>query len=211
MSKLCNAGIIVAGRPGYTKTFNVPLNPDSKDTNEKKETISVKVRVFESGTPEDWCEFRTEVNDLFESAGYNTTAIQVKVYKSLLKGKISQEFITCYNKRFNGVPGDNEARLAAALKKLLNDLALKIFPDGEGATRAQKRYLRNNLHMGRMDPVKFHERLDKINTYIEFFPIKAIGMTKPPNKPLVEDEIIGILDFAKPIQDACPGKETPHL
>ena len=34
---------------------------------------------------------------------------------------------------------------------------------------------------------------------MEFFPIKAIGMTKPPNRPLEVDELIDILDFAKPI------------
>ena len=64
----------------YTKTFNIPLNPDATDETAKKETYSVKLHVFETGTPEDWCEWRTEAEDFFEAEAYNDTAIQVKIY-----------------------------------------------------------------------------------------------------------------------------------
>ncbi|CAB9515692.1 hypothetical protein SEMRO_732_G194380.1 [Seminavis robusta] len=181
------------------RTFSVPLDPDTpEDDDKKKQYYTVKLPVFEMGdTPEEWCEWRFNIDDLIKTLGYTKTAQIVRVQRSLLKGKSAELYQSFYNKRFSRkVEKEDQQRMA--LNKVLNDMALKIFADGAWAARSQKRYMRNNLFMGNMDPEKFADRLEKLNDYLKYFPIDKVEMEHPPNKKLDWDELVDIMDYSTP-------------
>ena len=193
-------------------SFDVPLDPDDSDD---EETVKVKVERLEDPTPEQWCEWRLQVQELIENLGYtDNIEKQVKIYKSLLRGKVLEDFQAAYRKHYierdQNLFIDTEEDKREAFQVVLNSVALEIFPDGAGAIRFQKRYLRNNLYMGDMDPDKFAARLEKINSYLPFFPVEEPeydeengGEQKEPlgsNHPLPWDELVDIMDYAKSIE-----------
>jgi hypothetical protein len=70
-------------------SFDVPLDPDDSDD---EETVRVKVERLKNTTPEQWCEWRLQVQELIDSVGYtDNTKKPVKTYKSLLRGKILEK------------------------------------------------------------------------------------------------------------------------
>ena len=61
--------------------FKIKLIPGDKNV---KDTYMVKQRVFEDGTPKDWCEWRVEVTQLLANCGYTTPSTQLAAYWGLL-------------------------------------------------------------------------------------------------------------------------------
>ncbi|CAB9525295.1 hypothetical protein SEMRO_1656_G289050.1 [Seminavis robusta] len=113
------------------RTFSVPLDPDAGDDDDKKKQYyTVKLPVFEMGdTPEEWCEWRFNIDDLVETLGYNKTIQIVHVQCSLLKGKSAELYQSFYIKRFTQEV-TSEDQQKKALSQVMNDMALKIFNDG---------------------------------------------------------------------------------
>ena len=209
-----------------TTTFEYPLDPG----NDEAGSVTVKLPQLYEATPEEWCYWRTLVEDLCTQPKYNPVAQRISVYKSLLKGKLKDQFVHYYNKRSSQLndkireeheqrqaearrqAGDQQEAASAGemreptseenellLKYILNDIALKVFPDGASAVPIQRRYMGNYLAIGDGDPEKFADRLEEMNNYFIYFPVRDIMMTKPPNVPLPWDELVDIIDCAKPL------------
>ncbi|CAB9499949.1 unknown protein [Seminavis robusta] len=153
------------------------------------------------------------IDDLIKTLGYTKTAQIVRVQRSLLKGKSAELYQSFYIKRFTQEV-TSEDQQKKALSQVMNDMALKIFADGAWAARSQKRYMRNNLFMGNMDPEKFADRLEKLNDYLKYFPIDKVEMEHPPNKKLDWDELVDIMDYSTPRRwhPLMPSQgKQPHL
>ena len=103
----------------------------------------MKVLTFEDGTPEDFCEFRTDVERLAQGLKYTTGKLQINLYKSLLVGRSLDIFHTALSKHIANQPDTGNGFTTAHRDKLLlaqtlNTLAEDIFPNSNGlALRAQ--------------------------------------------------------------------------
>ena len=181
-------------------TFDIQLDPNDDDD---EDTVEVKIPRIETATPEQWCEWRMEVEELLSEKGYiGDYSKRAKIYRGLLRGKLLEEWNTAYRKHYTDAPLIDEADNALAVEATINAVALELFPDGAGSARAQKRYLRNNLFMGKMDPEKFAHRLEKINTFLPYFPVEDATAAAPANTNTVlpQDELVDIMDYAKSIE-----------
>ena len=165
-------------------------------------TYSRKVAVFDSGTPEEWCELRVAAEEVINELGYQEQPKQqASVYRSVLEGKAADTFRLAFSKQLETRTKEDQGKTEtskAVLKETLNAVALQVFSqDGEDSARAQKRYLRNNLEIGDGDPQKFADQLEKINNYLKYFPVKDVHAAKKNNTPMEWDELVDILDYAK--------------
>ena len=188
---------------GKFRSFDIEFNPND-NTDESK--FRVKIAVFDDGSAEEWCEWRTKVDQLIRDKECTTSTQRVRVYRSLLEGKALDLFAESYSKRLRKqIEVKQTDKLAEADETLvenqaLNDVALMVFKDGTDSIRAQKRYLRNNLSIGNMDPEMWAQRLEKINRYLQYFPVETVTADNPRNKPLAEDELVDIMDNAKKVE-----------
>ena len=190
-------------------SFDVPLDADDSENSQE---VKQKIAKVSNPTPEEWCKLRIELAELFISMGYVDNPLkQSKLIKTVLYGKILEVWNTNFKKHWTDhEAGWDAATLEAdrtlALDKVIDACACYVFPDKEGSARAQRRYMRNNLYMGSMDPEKWTERLEVMNGYFPYFPQERVTarnnaagaqMRTPP--PLPWDELIDIQDYAKPI------------
>ncbi len=179
------------------RAFEVPLNPgNAQDEDSYKQYIYC----FEDGTPEDWCSLRVELDDLFSAMAITEDIDkQHNIWRSLLKGKAKDRFTALHNAMSveESAKTDPARRLSKGqiLRKALNSLARKIFPDWQYAVRQQKRYLQHGLSMGSMEPEAFVDRVQKMNQYIKYF---------PSEQPLVAPELLSDEDVKDIIGQAVP-------
>jgi hypothetical protein len=82
----------------------------------------------------------------------------------------------------------------------LNEIAKGVFDNPAEAYTIQKCYLKKSgLHMWKMKPSGFRHRLETVNGYLEYFPRRESDTSDPlRNNPLSEDELLEILDEARP-------------
>lgn len=182
-----------------TRTFRVKMVPGDKHF---KDTYTVKVVPFEDGTPEEYCEWRTTVEQLIQDQGHGEDINKIlATYRSVMLGKAQEAFVKSYNDNMSQL-NEEQRQDPDFIKQLvqtgLNDIAMKVvFDEGADAIRAQKRYMRNYLRFKNMNPEKFAERLVKMNDYLAYFPVANIN--NPPTK-LSWDELVDIIDYAKPVE-----------
>ena len=178
------------------RTFDLYFDPE--DENSDKYTR--KIRIFEEGSAEDWIELRMELEDLFIAGNYETTDQKIGIYRCIFDGKTKDLWRYYFNKRTvenNEAPLGKQLEPEALCARILNDIAKKIFGNQWAtAARTQKRYMRRSLSMQNVDPEVFYERLKKMNSYLPYFPCSDV-QERPTG--LAEDEVIDILDAAKPI------------
>ena len=141
-----------------------------------------------------------ELEDLFIAGNYETTDQKIGIYRCIFDRKTKDLWRYYFNKRTvenNEAPLGEQLEPEALCTKILNDIAKKIFGNQWAtAARTQKRYMRRSLSMQNVDPEVFYERLKKMNSYLPYFPCSDV-QERPTG--LAEDEIIDILDAAKPI------------
>jgi hypothetical protein len=86
-----------------------------------------------------------------------------------------------------------------ALEHVLNDMALKIFTDGERSARLQKKHLcRMGLTMRGMDVAAFARRLQQISSYMPYFPMRRVEGKLVKAEPIGEEQLVDALDSAIP-------------
>jgi hypothetical protein len=102
---------------------------------------------------------------------------------------------------------DNRRR-RVALDLVLNDMAMKIFPDGERSARLQKKYLCNmGLSMNGMEVTAFARRLQQLSSYLPYFPMRLVGGKLKKPEMIGEEQLVEALDMA--IQPERPQKTSP--
>jgi hypothetical protein len=84
-------------------------------------------------------------------------------------------------------------------------LSIRAFDIQSGwidAYERQREYMRRDLFMGKLNPEKFSQRLQHLNSYLDFIPIEKTSVnqkiTKAYGKSLPEDEIRSIMGRAIP-------------
>ena len=168
--------------------FNIRLGNDEEkdgDSDKDEQKCARYVKVFKTGTPEEWCNHQETVDRLNEQMGNTTAKSKRAVYQATFDKPALGWFDSAWASRKQArasekkrTGGDNnltQEDYELILAQALNDVGKKLMPgDANQAVRLQKKYLHQNLHMDRMEPQEFRERLEKINGYIKYLPLPKI-------------------------------------
>jgi hypothetical protein len=182
-----------------TKYVTVNVKLDAKD--KASETLKRKLKVFDDGTPEEYCKWRKDYDDLTDTyaSSYGKPETRLSLLRTILKGKSWDVFSASHIefKELNEAQKkDDRISPKAVIEMGLNDLAQDVFKDPK-ATRRQIHYMRNGLFFdGKMSIRDWGKRLLELNKYFPYFPsvAKAKGGHESP-KEFKPDELNDILDM----------------
>ena len=163
--------------------FEFLVDPSNPATRFSKEFF-----VFKDGSPEEYIRWLMGYRDLELLMPLKEPSDRTKMLRTILKGRALSLFEYHLSKRCGGE--DIETSDQELLELVIRDLGLDFI--SRRAIRVQKYYMRRCLFMGPNITVQqFVERLNELNRYLLFFPEEC-------PTPLTQDEIIEILDQAKP-------------
>ena len=166
------------------KTFDIKIDKDDKDS----DTVEQHIKVFEQGSPEDYIKWLEGYKELEIVLPLEKPEHKVNVVRSILKGP--------YLETFNTALGEKSIT-NKKVQEALNKVTLKAFNNDRNAYRRQVQYMRYHLYFNTSNFKSFEHRLKQLNKYLSYFPI-------PPGKtevePLPEDQLIEIIDNAKPLE-----------
>jgi hypothetical protein len=159
----------------------------------------VKVKKYDSGTPEEFLEWCLFLNEQVKNNGYDTNYDNVmNLAQTMLAGRSLEVFL-------------NEKRSQEAKNRILKaktqmehtpsqiyDFAIFEFAirasDIQSGWRyvyeSQREYTRRDLFMGKLNPEKFSQILQDLNRYLDFIDIEKSDsnkVTKAYGKSLPED------------------------
>ena len=174
------------------KSFDIKLNKKEKDS----EKVEISIKVFENGTPEDFCKWYEQYVEIKEMMQLDTPAKEIKIIRSILK----DTYLEAFNNHLVSVEDTEEPKELDEddVEEALEAVTLKVFKNDRHAYRRQVRYMRYQLYFTTTNFTPFLHRLKQLNKYLKYFPV-------PPQKegmlhPLTEDDLIEIIDNAKPIE-----------
>lgn len=189
-------------------TFKVPFSKQDGNANgdsSKKETWESKVPIFKSGTPEEYINFRKNLETVSEQLDYTDTEKKTNVVRSLLGGKSLKVFesglklmldLNIEYKDSTDVDV-HEMPESEVLERALNELSKEVFDNWEAAYQSQKRYLKSDLVMDfDQDPGEFCDRLEELNDGFPYYP-RDTGFYPLPHKKMDEEELVFIVDKSK--------------
>ena len=83
-------------------TISLKLDPD-KPLDEEGNKVTHKIPSFESGTPEEYCQWRENVDEVFDRKDMCNTHEMASCFKSFLRGKAREGFKTsmAHTKEYN--------------------------------------------------------------------------------------------------------------
>ena len=168
-------------------------------TDKKSEKLTRKLRVLDDGTPEEYCRWRIEYDDVVKTCTFNRAETRLQLLSTILRGKARDSFTSHYdNLKLQSDPHvTTESDLIFCA---LNEMARGIFKI-TNAARRQKHYMRNCLYLGNYTVREWSKRLIELNKYYPYFPLDDItNENLGPHEGLAQDELTDILDRAKPIR-----------
>ena len=179
-------------------SMDVRLDPTDKHS----EKVTRKLKVFEDGTPEEYCKWRIDYDDLVANPAFSKPEAKVSLLLTILKGKSRDSFMTYYDKQKRAneeATEDEKVSPDTLVHCTLNDLALEVFKVPYAARR-QKHYMRNCLSFTGTAVRDWGTRLMELNKYFPHFPVDEWNDGLVMQTSLPDDEINDILDRAKPIE-----------
>jgi hypothetical protein len=157
------------------RVFNVLLHPQNPHN---KETYEIRVKTFKSGTPEEWCRLREQVETLAMRQGHKVSDqyqdddilgdvmsdVLIPLYTAVLEGRVSRKF-----EEHMTLNDEKTARVRLTIA--LNEIVKSVFNNPAEAYTVQKRYLKKSgLRMWKAKPSEFGHHLETLNSYLEYFP-----------------------------------------
>jgi hypothetical protein len=182
---------------------------DHEDKESK--TYTVKVKKYDSGTPEEFLKWRLILNEQMKNNGYTGSYDMVmNLAQEMLAGRSLEAFLSERRSQ------EAKKRIRKAKDQTMHtpnqiydcaifELAIRAFDIQSGwrdVYERQREYIRRDLFMGKLNPEKSSQRLQDLNKYLEYIPIeKTTGSDKTIKayrKSLSEDEIRSIMGQAIP-------------
>ena len=145
---------------GTFRTVKLELrtNPTASDSVK----FSSYFKVFENGTPEQWCRWREDLAKVFKGLNLNTGPNQIGMVRHLLAGQALDTFSEYFG---NGAVSETVDHMRTGLKKV----AATIFPDN--AVANQKQYMRHSLKKpNKLTARETATRLQQLNAWLEYYP-----------------------------------------
>jgi hypothetical protein len=188
-------------------SLKVPIDHEYKES----KTYMVKVKKYESGTPEEFLKWRLTLNDQVKNNGYDANydnimnlaqaMLAVRSLEAFLNEKRTQEA----KNRVRKAKTQTEHTPSQIYDFAIFELAIRAFDIQSGWRDVyvrQREYMRRDLFMGILNPETFSQRLQDLNRYFDFVPIKRTSdnhkITKAYVRSLPEDEIRSIMGRAIP-------------
>jgi hypothetical protein len=183
-------------------SLKVPIDHEDKES----KTYMVKVKKYDSGTPEEFLKWRLALNEQVKNNGYNANYDNVMILagrslEAFLNEKRSQEA----KNRIRKAKTQTEHTPKQIYDFAIFELAICVFDIQSGwrdAYERQREFMRRDLFMGKFNPEKFSQRLQDLNRYLDFIPIEKTSdsnkVTKAYGKSFPEDEIRPIMGRAIP-------------
>ena len=178
-----------------TKYISFDCRIDPKDKNSEK--VTRKLKVFENGTPEEYCKWRIDYDDLATYPSFAKSEAKISLLLSVLKGKARDQFVTYHaklKKDNDEAKTDDQVTGDEVIELALNDLAHDVF-GVTNAVRRQKHYMRNGLVL-KGTVREFGNRLMELNKYFPYFPVDDVGDGLVEHVGLPDDELNDIYDVA---------------
>jgi hypothetical protein len=183
-------------------SLKVPMDHEDKES----KTYVVKVKKYDSGTPEEFLRWCLVLNKQMKNHGYSGNYDMVmNLAQAMLAGHSLESFL---NER-RAQETKNKTRKAKEQTEYtpqqiydcaIFKLAIRAFDIQSGWRDAYERqieYMRRDLFMGKLNPEKFSQRLQDINNYLYYIPIERKTLSdktkKAYGKSLPEDEIRSIM------------------
>jgi hypothetical protein len=188
-------------------SLKVQIDHEDKES----KTYMVKVKKYDSGTPEEFLKWRLTLNEQVKNHGYDVNYDNVmNLAQAMLAGHSLEAFLN--EKRSQ--EAKNRVRKAKTQTEhtpnqiydfAIFELAIRAFDIQSGwrdAYERQREYTRRDLFMGKLNPEKFSQRLQDLNRYLDFIHIEKTSdnneITKAYGKSLPEYEIRSIMGRAIP-------------
>jgi hypothetical protein len=188
-------------------SLKVPIDHEDKES----KTYTMKVKRYDSGSPEEFLKRRLILAEQVKNNGYGDNPDNImNLAQAMLSGRSLEAFLN--EKRSQEVK--NKVRKIKTLTEhtprqfydfAIFELSIRAFDIQSGwrdAYERQREYTRIALFMGKLNPEKFSQRLQDLNRYFDFIPIEKTSdnqkITKAYGKSLAEDEIISIMEQATP-------------
>jgi hypothetical protein len=188
-------------------SLKVPMDNEDKDS----KTYVVKVKKYDSGTPEEFLKWRLILNDQTKNNGYTGSYDMVM---NLAQAMLAERSLEAFLSERRSQEAKNRIRKAKEQTMhtpnqiydcAIFELAIRAFDIQSGCRDAYERqieYMRRYLFMGKLNPEKFSQRLQDLNKYLDYIPIeKTKGSEKTIKaygKSFPEDEIRSIMGRAIP-------------
>jgi hypothetical protein len=183
-------------------SLKVPIDHEDKES----KTYTVKVKRYDSGSPEEFLKWHLILAEQVKNNGYTDSPDNImNLSQAMLAGRSLEAFLN--EKGSQEVK--NKVRKFKTLvehtpKKIYDfaifELSIRAFDIQIGwrdAYERQREYTRRDLFMGKLNHEKFSQRLQELNRYLDFIPIDntsdSLKITKAYGKSLPEDEIRSIM------------------
>jgi hypothetical protein len=153
------------------------MDHEDKDSN----TYVVKINKYDTSTPEEFMRCRLTLNEQMKNHGYSGNYdMVINLAQSMLVGHGLEEFFS--ERRARDI--NNKTRKAKEQTKYIPkqiydfeivELAIRAFDIQSGrrdAFERQREYTRRDLFMGKLNPEKFSQLLQHLNTYLDYSPIE---------------------------------------
>jgi hypothetical protein len=188
-------------------SLKVPIDHEDKES----KTYTVKVNIYDSGSPYEFLKWRLILAEQVKNNGYTDNPDNImNMAHAMLAGRSLEAFLN--EKRSQ--EAKNRVRktktIAEHTPKQIYDfaifeLSIRAFDIQSGwryAYERQREYMRRDLFMGKLNLDKFSQRLQDLNRYLDLIPIEKtsdiLKTTKAYGKYLPEDEIRSIMGRAIP-------------
>jgi hypothetical protein len=157
-------------------SLKVPMDHEDKDS----KTYIVKVKKYDSGTPEEFLKWCLTLNEQTKNNGYaGKYDMIMNLAQAMLVGHSLEAFLTERRSR------ESKNRISKAKTQRLHtpnqiydyaifELEIRAFDIQSGwrdAYERQREYMRRDIFMGKLNPEKFGQRLQDLNRYLDFIPI----------------------------------------
>jgi hypothetical protein len=158
-------------------SLKVPMDHEDK----KSKTYVVKVKKYDSGTPEEFLKWRLILNEQMKNNGYTASYdMVVNLAQAMLAGHSLEAFLSERRSQ------EAKHRIRKAKDQTIHtpnqiydcaifELAIRAFDIQSGwrdAYERQREYMRRDLFMGKLSPEKFSQRLQDLNKYLDYIPIE---------------------------------------
>jgi hypothetical protein len=157
-------------------SLKVPMDHEDKDS----KTYVVKIKKYDTGTPEEFLRWRLVLNEQMNNHGYSGNYdLVMNLAQAMLAGRGLEAFLN----EWRAQDTKNKTRRAkeqteytpqqiyyCAIFELVI-LAFDIQSGQRDAFERQRVYMRRDLLMGKLNPEKFIQRLQDLNKYLDYIPI----------------------------------------
>jgi hypothetical protein len=161
--------------------LKVPIDHEDKES----KTYTAKVKIYDSGSPEDFLKWSLILAEQFKNNGYTDNPDNIMdLAQAMLVGRSLEAF----SNEKRSQEGKNRIRKTKTQTEhtpkqiydfAIFELSIRAFDIQSGwrdAYERQREYMRRDLFMGKLNPEKFSQRLQDLNRYLDFIPIEKTSV-----------------------------------